>query len=161
MKCKHFEVYLALTYDKCMRICNQNPHQDTQHSSQHSKCLLTTFPESITPQRQSIFRYFPFLIGFTSFRIHTNSNLHYELSFKDYFQCIFFRFIHLIACISNSFLFITIEWIYSSVFDKHVICFQFLALINKVSFKIVIEVSLDIYAFISFGWSPRSGITCL
>lgn len=40
MKCKNFEVYLTLTYDKCMRICNQNPHQDTQHSSQHRKSFL-------------------------------------------------------------------------------------------------------------------------
>lgn len=34
-----------------------------------------------------------------------------------------FWYVHVIVCISNSFIFITIEWMYNSVFDRNVRCF--------------------------------------
>ena len=76
----------------------------------------------------------------------------------------FSRFIHVVACICTSFLFIT-KW-YSTVWiyhihilfiHRHLGCFYFFAIMSNATINIHAEVSVWMYISISRGYTSRSG----
>lgn len=66
------------------------------------------------------------------------------------FPSFYFSFIYL-------YLFIYVIFFISTV-DKHLGCFHIMALVNNAAMKIEVKMPLKDPNFISFGYTPRSGV---
>lgn len=138
------DIFWLVGLDRYGLLCNQNYNQHADHHQPRKFLQASSKSTSIPIQRQRLF--WPFSITVCSKISYKRNQTKCTLCIRHF--SVFLRIIHVAACTTSLFLFISENcpsiWTHRNIpaqfpTDKHVGCSQFWAIMNKAALNILVQ----------------------